>query len=61
MKGFFEVVIILNVSTGPSAGSDDDSLVGSFESLEVFNDLFVIFDGVEVFIQNIVERSVLVL
>jgi hypothetical protein len=61
LKGFFEVVIILNVSTGPSAGSDNYGLVGSFEGLEMFNDLFVIFDGIEVFIQNIVEGSVLVL
>ena len=61
MKGFFKVFVILNITTSPSSSSDNNGFVGRIESLEVVNDLFVVFDGVEVFVQNIVECGVLVL
>jgi hypothetical protein len=61
LKSFFKVVVILNITTSPSSSSDNNGFVGRIESLEVVNDFFVVFDGVEVFVQNKVEGGVLVL
>ena len=61
LEGFIEVVIILDVSTSPSTSCDNNGLVGRVEGFEVIDDLFVVFDGVEVFVEKVVEGGVLVL
>jgi len=58
---FFEVVVVLDVSSCPSSSSDNDGLVGGVEALEHVDDFLVVFDGVEVLVHEEVDGCVLVL
>ena len=61
LKALVEVIIVLDVSSNPSASGDDDGLVRIVELLELFNDFLVVFNGIEVFVQQEIEGCIFIL